>query len=169
MGCWAATAQLSTTSLSVPALSLLLNALWGCTNSSGGAQSCTSLTDIQSMMLDAPGQPPTYVPSASVSPTGLLTLYPAPGDLQPSCNIPMPGSFLYPPWCPQLGGATASSIMTYNYTQLVLQALGQPPISDLYTLSNALSWYPRPIPCQGKYARRLSPVLKLDTMMAPGS
>ena len=83
MGCWAATAQLSTTSLNVSNTSALLNELWGCTNSStGAAQACAALSDIQGIMLDTKGSTPTYVPTATVSPTGLVTLFPAPGDLQ---------------------------------------------------------------------------------------
>ena len=59
--------------------------------------------------------------------------------------------------------------MSYNYTALVWQALGLPAISDLTTLANALTWYPLPIPCRGKFARRIMPSIKLDSMMAQGS
>lgn len=158
IGCWQMTTQLPVSQT----LAASLNATGSAALAAGVWQCAGGVCGADSMLVDSSGGPNGgaplgLTPTLTASPTGFLTAFPATGDLQPICTIPVAANSIYPALCnPTLSGATPSG----TYMQNVSAALGLPA---------ATNWLLKPTMCQGNGARRLPPSLNMVSMQAQGS
>ena len=140
VGCWAATVPAA--GLSRAAAAAYLNTLWGCTNSGDCSLSPFLVTPTPP---SGPASALGLVPNVTISAGGLLTFFPAPPDLQPSCDAAViaASGAAAPPWC------------------------NAPLSSTIPGLAGAV-WSPLAVPCQGLGARRLLASTRLDSGQAGG-